>query len=153
MLSTYPAAGARPLKSLPLAALGLLASCALTQNAWRTPELPAQARADPTRFVVITVRNEPGPLVATPGSTPRGYSGVSAYQVGTSARAIATSLERDYRLQEVSAWPIESLRVHCIVVRLPDLTPRSTLIARLARDSRVESVQPLNGFTTETESP
>ncbi|MFZ0499521.1 MAG: S8 family serine peptidase [Steroidobacteraceae bacterium] len=141
-----------PLKLLSLAVLGLLAGCALSQGALVAPALPAQARADPTRFVVITVRNELEPVVATPGSTPRGYGGVSAYQVSASARATVHSLERDYKLREVSAWPIESLRVHCIVVRLPDLTPRTTLIARLARDSRVESVQPLNEFTTETDS-
>lgn len=140
------------LKILSLAVLGLLAGCALRQDALRAPELPAQVKADPTRFVVITVRNEPGPLVATPASTPRGYGGVSSYQVSASARATAHSLERDYRLREVSAWPIESLRVHCIVVRLPNLTPRATLIARLQRDSRVESVEPLNEFSTETES-
>jgi subtilisin family serine protease len=130
----------------------LLAGCALPQDALRAPELPAQARTDPARFVVITVRNDSGPVVATPASTPRGYGGVSLYQVSASARATAHSLERDYRLREVSAWPIESLRVHCIVVRLPDLTLRSALIAQLAHDSRVESVQPLNQFTTETES-
>ena len=141
-----------PTRTLTLAVLGLLAGCALRQGALRTPELPAQARADPTRFVVITVRNEVQQPVATPGSTPRGYGGAGVYQVSTSARATAYSLERDYRLREVSAWPIESLRVHCIVVRLPDLTPRSALIARLARDSRVESVQPLNEFTTDTDS-
>ncbi|MGH8200105.1 MAG: S8 family peptidase [Steroidobacteraceae bacterium] len=139
------------LKSLSLAVLGLLAGCALRQDALRAPELPAQARADPARFVVITVRNDPGPVVATPASTPRGYGGVSLYQVSASARATAHALEHDYRLREVSAWPIESLRVHCIVVRLPNLTPRAAMIARLAHDSRVESVQPLNEFSTETE--
>jgi len=141
-----------PTRTLTFAVLGLLAGCALRQDALRAPALPAQARADPTRFVVITVRNEFQQPLATPGSTPRGYGGAGVYQVSTSARAIAYSLERDYKLREVSAWPIESLRVHCIVVRLPDLTPRSTVIAQLARDSRVESVQPLNEFTTDTDS-
>ena len=141
-----------PLRLVSLAALGLLAGCALRQDGLHAPELPSQARADPTRFVVITVRNQPESAVPTPGSTPRGYGGTGVYQVSASARATAHSLERDYRLREVSAWPIESLRVHCIVVRLPDLTPRAPLIARLERDSRVESVQPLNEFTTETES-
>ena len=140
-----------PTRTLTLAVLGLLAGCALRQDALRAPELPAQARADPTHFVVITVRNDFQQPVATPGSTPRGYGGAGAYQVSTSARATAHSLERDYRLREVSAWPIESLRVHCIVVRLPDLTPRATVIAQLTRDSRVESVQPLNQFTTDSE--
>lgn len=141
---------AAPLRVLTLAVLGLMAGCALRQNALRPRELPAQARLDPGRFVVITVRNEPEPAIATPGSTPRGYGAAGLYGVSTSARAVTRSLERDYRLRQVSAWPIESLRVNCIVMRLPDLTPRSTLIARLARDSRIESVEPLNQFTTET---
>jgi subtilisin family serine protease len=129
--------------------LGLISGCALRQGALRPTELPAQARLDPQRFVVITVRNEAEPAMATPGSTPRGYA-AGVYGVSATARAITRSLEQDYRLREVSAWPIESLRVHCIVVRVPDLAKRSTLIARLERDSRVESVQPLNDFTTET---
>ncbi len=132
-----------------MATLGLLAGCAVQQDALRAPALPSQARLDPERFVVITVRNEPQPAIATPGSTPRGYAAAGVYGVSATARAITRSLEHDYRLQEVSAWPIESLRVNCLVMRLPDLTARSTLIARLARDSRVESVEPLNQFTTE----
>jgi subtilisin family serine protease len=138
-----------PLRVLTLAVLGLMAGCALRQSALRAPQLPEQARRAPGRFVVITVRNEPAPAVATPGSTPRGYGATGLYGVSPRARAITHSLERDYRLRQVSAWPIESLRVNCIVMRLPQATPRSTLIARLARDSRVESVEPLNQFTTE----
>ena len=139
-----------PIRALTFAVMGLVAGCALRQDA-RAPELPPQVRSDPGRFVVITVRNEPEPAIAMPGSTPRGYGGGGVYQVSASASAIAHSLEKDYRLREVSAWPIESLRVHCIVVRLPDLTPRSTLIAQLGRDSRVESVQPLNEFSTDSD--
>lgn len=138
-----------PLSLLAVAALGLTAGCALQQGTISAPGLPAQARSDPGRFVVITVRNEPVPAVATPGSTPRGYGAAGVYGVSADARAMAHSLERDYKLREVSAWPIESLRVNCIVARVPDLTARATLIARLQRDSRVESVQPLNQFTTE----
>lgn len=126
-----------------------MAGCALRQDVLRAPTLPLQARVDPTRFVVITVRNPPEPAVATLGSTPRDYGGAGVYQVSASARATARLLERRYRLREVAAWPIASLRVHCIVEQLPDLTSRSSLIAQLARDARVESVQPLNQFTTQ----
>ncbi|HZT04089.1 MAG TPA: S8 family serine peptidase [Steroidobacteraceae bacterium] len=142
--------GRLPLRAVTFAALGLLAGCALRENALRPAELPVQAKADPARFVVITVRNQPQPAVATPGSTPRGYAAGGVYGVGASARSVTQSLERDYRLQEVSAWPIESLRVHCIVMRLPDLTARAAVIAALAHDARVESVEPLNQFTTQT---
>jgi hypothetical protein len=135
-----------------LAALSLTAGCALRQQAMRPPDLPAQARADPERFVVITVRNEPQPAVVTPGSTPRGYGGgvAGAYEVSASARATTAAVERDYSLREVSAWPIASLRVNCIVARVPEPTSRDTMISRLERDSRIESVEPLGEFTTET---
>src|SRR6185312_3398697 len=106
-----------PFRLLAVASLGLLAGCALRQAAMRPPELPAQARADPDRFVVITVRNDLQPAVAAPGSTPRGYTAAGVYGVSADARAITHSLERDYSLREVSAWPIESLRVNCIVVQ------------------------------------
>ena len=139
-----------PLGLIAAAVLGLMTGCALRPDTMRAPVLPAQTQADPDRFLVITVRNDPLPVVATPGSTPRGYGAAGAYGIVATARTMTHALEHDYRLREVSAWPIESLRVHCIVVRLPDLAPRSTVIAQLQRDSRVESVQPLNQFTTET---
>lgn len=143
---------AAPLRLLALAALGLLAGCALRQSGLHVPELPAEAGLNPRRLVVITVRNEPEPAIATPGSTPRGYGAAGVYGVSATARAITHSLEHDYRLRQVSAWPIESLRVNCIVMRVPKTAARSTLIAQLARDSRVESVEPLNEFTTEAGS-
>jgi subtilisin family serine protease len=141
-----------PLRLAAIALLGLLTGCALRSAALRPPPLPDQAKVDPTHFLVITVRNDPQPALATPGSTPRGYAAAGVYGVSSRTRWMTHAIERDYRLREVSAWPIESLRVNCIVVRLPDLTPRSTLIAQLERDSRVESVQPLNAFASETNS-
>ena len=98
----------------------------------------------------LPICNDLQPAVATPGSTPRGYAAAGVYGLSANARAVTHSLEHDYSLREVSAWPIESLRVNCVVVRVPDLTPRSTLIAQLEHDSRVESVEPLNQFSTET---
>src|SRR5579872_5709958 len=77
---------------LALAALALLAGCAVRQDALRAPALPSQARLDPGRFVVITVRNEPEPAIATPGSTPRGYAAAGVYGVSATARAITRSL-------------------------------------------------------------
>lgn len=141
---------ATPAKVLTVALLALMAGCALQHNALRPPELPRQARRDPGRYIVVTVRNVPQPALVTPGSTPRGYEASDLYGVSATARTVTRALERDYRLRQVSAWPIASLRVNCIVMRLPDMTPRATLIARLARDSRVESVEPLNQFTTQT---
>jgi subtilisin family serine protease len=137
---------------LVTALIGLAAGCATQPAAWQVPELPQQARNDPARFLVITIRNDAEPAVVSPGSTPRGYGADGTYSVNERTRATTRSVEREYHLREVSAWPIASLRVHCVVVRLPPLARRSAVIARLTRDSRVDSVQPLNQFTTE-ESP
>ncbi len=103
----------------------------------------------------MTVRNEPRAQAEHPGSTPRGYDAAGRYGVTGSASLQARALERDYGLREISAWPIATLHVHCIMFQLPAATARATMIALLGNDRRVESVQPLNEFTTQSvpESP
>jgi subtilisin family serine protease len=53
-------------------------------------------------------------------------------------------------LREIAAWPIGLLGVHCIVYELPLGADRNATIDRLRRDSRVESAQPYQSFTTLT---
>ena len=53
------------------------------------------------------------------GSTMRGYDGAAAYTVSSEAQALARAIAADYGLQQVAAWPIAVLRVHCLVYRLP----------------------------------
>ncbi len=127
----------------------LVSACATGGTQLRAPPLPAGMRAEPARFVVVTVRNDPHPLATRAGSTLRGYDGAGLYGVTSVARATVRALSKDYRLQEVSAWPIAALRVHCIVFRVPENTLPTQMIARLASDPRVDSAQPLNQFATE----
>lgn len=131
------------------AALALLSSACASLAVPRVPPLPEQARSQPSRFIVVTVRNEPHSGIAQAGSTPRGYGAATGYGVTTVASRTVHALERSYALTQVSAWPIATLHVHCIVFRVPPSTETSALIARLARDPRVDSAQPLNQFTTE----
>jgi len=134
-----------------LAALALTVSaCTVVGGAPRIPPLPAQARTQSSSFVVVTVRNEGRALAHAAGSTPRGYDASAAYGVTGAASEAVRVLERTYGLQQVSAWPIASLKVHCIVFRVPPSVEQSTLIAQLARNPYVESAQPLNEFTAET---
>lgn len=140
-----------PLALFAIAAAGWLASCTVRPDVLRGPSALAQARENPARYLVITVRNDPQSPLVTPGSTPRDYGAGGIYGVSAAARATAHTLERDYRLREVAAWPIETLRVDCIVVRMPPEAIRAGLIARLRRDSRVDSAQPLNQFSTQVE--
>jgi hypothetical protein len=127
----------------------LLSACATSGAHLRAPPLPAEMRTTPARFVVVTVRNDPRPLATRAGSTLRGYDGAGLYGVTSSARAAVRAISRDYQLQEVSAWPIAALRVHCIVFRVPENTAPGQMVARLSSDPRVDSAQPLNEFATE----
>jgi hypothetical protein len=143
----------RARKALPLALVLLASACSVTSVSRRAPPLPAQARTNPARFVVVTVRNDTHTRTAQAGSTPRGYDDAGAYGTTSIASATVHSLERSYGLREVSAWPIMTLHVHCVVFRMPLSAQRSELLAQLARDPRVDSAEALNEFTTEAAPP
>lgn len=136
--------------SLATAVLLLCSACAGSLGLVRAPPLPVEARGDMQQFLVVTVRNDARAGVSGAGSTPRGYSAVARYGVTASAARAVAGIERDYDLRAVSAWPISTLRVHCVMFRLPDLASRSMIMARLAHDPRVDEVQPLNRFDTES---
>jgi len=111
--------------------------------------LPQEARLHPASFVVVTVFNDPL-SGSPPGSTLRGYGQAGASWISYRALAAVRGLERDYGLREASAWPIETLHVQCILFRMRPGTSRRRLLAQLGRDHRVESVQALHEFATET---
>jgi hypothetical protein len=134
------------------AALALIVMCgcasapAARDSANRFPE---DARANPGRHVVVTVRNgDNGPAMGV-GSTPRGYGLVTPYVATREARDQAHDLEKRYGLHEVAAWPILVLDVYCLVYRIDEGVDRDSVIAQLRHDPRVESAQPLSAFTTQ----
>jgi len=141
----------RAAHALPAVLLAvLLGGCASPRAALlRPPPLSPEMQSEPDRFVVVTVSNAPRPLARRPGSTPRGYDVASPYGVTAAAGAAVRGLEHDYGLREVSAWPITTLSVHCIVFRVPTATTPATMIDRLSKDARVESAQMLNQFATQ----
>lgn len=113
-----------------------------------TAELPAGLMNEPERYVLVTLRNEPGPVPARAGSSWRGYHGSAAYTVSAEARSRARALARTHGLQEVAAWPIPSLRVHCVVFELPRDAAREDVLANLAREPGVQLAQPLQTFAS-----
>jgi subtilisin family serine protease len=102
------------------------------------------------RFIIAAVDNHARPLMVHAASTPRGYDAIGAYGPSVRARETLHSLELDYGLREVSAWPIEPLHIHCAVLQIPPGAERATLLAALARDTRVRLAQPLQSFSTRT---
>lgn len=135
-----------------LLAVACLVGCASIAPRMPITTLPAGARADPDRYVIVTVRNIAAPLPSYAGSTPRGYAGSAAYSVSSAAQSVARAIAADYGLQQVAAWPIAVLRVHCLVYRLPEGAARDAMLARLAADARVALAQPLQSFGTSTAS-
>ena len=132
------------------AACVLLALLATVQaHASATPDWTDGAAS--ARRIVVTVADRPDPAPAV-GATPRGYAGLVDYSGGERAVATAARLARDHGLREVSSWPIDLLRVRCLVFELPDDVGRDEVIARLAQDRRVRLVQPLQAFETLTAS-
>lgn len=130
-----------------------LAACASTVGGLPVPPLPESAREAPQDYLLVTVHNEPAPMPSRAGSTLRGYDGAASYVVSGKARALARALAADYRMQEVAAWPIAALRVHCIVYRIPPGDSLNGLLDRLGSDARVELAQPLQSFSTSASLP
>ncbi len=126
-----------------------LAGCAVGRTITLPSQLlPADAASDPSVYILVTVPNPVGPLPSRAGSTPRGYDDSPVYSAGRAARAAARSIAADYGLVQVSAWPIATLHVHCIMYRVDAAEHRAAIISRLTSDPRVRLAQPLNAFAT-----
>ena len=124
--------------------LGLLASTTVEDV---RPPGSRLTDSDSDRQILVTIDNEPQLDLRRAGSTIRGYFSSDAYRASPAARQIAEQLSREYGLARRDAWPIRALQVHCVVYEVPVSISRDSVIARLAHDPRVESVQPMQSFT------
>lgn len=129
-----------------LSCMWLLAGCAMSRS------LPAEPlnESDPTRYVVVTLRNDAVPSIPRAGSTVRGYEPQPSYALAPATRASAKAVAAAHGLREVAAWPIGLLGIHCVVYELPPGADRNATLERLRRDSRVETAQPYQSFATLT---
>jgi hypothetical protein len=129
----------------------LACACSNTPVRIESRALADQVSRAPELFIIAAVDNEPTAFVASAGSTPRSYDSIATYGPSPVARQLMRALENDYGLREVSAWPIEPLRMHCAVLEIPAGTDRHALLAAMARDRRVKLAQPLQSFATRSE--
>jgi subtilisin family serine protease len=138
-----------PAVMVPVLLLVLVLGACSAQTALRSRALlPEAARTAPQHYVVVTIRNPLTPPALHAASGMRGYDNVGTYQAGGSARSASRALAAEYGLKETSSWPIALLGVHCLVYALPADADPERVRAALARDPRVESVQPLQSFDT-----
>jgi hypothetical protein len=135
--------------SLPTALMAALAAaCSGSLNPSRPQLLSMDAEANPSQYVVVNIANEPSTLPVEAGSSVRSYP-AGDYPVASAAWRAARALEREYGLTEASAWPIPTLRVYCVLLRVPGSQQAAEVIEQLRRDRRVQSVQSLNEFQTQ----
>ncbi len=106
----------------------------------------------PERFIIAAVDNDGSGFVGRAGSTPRGYDTIAAYGPTPRARRIMGSLEHDYGLREVSAWPIQPLHMYCAVLEVPKDANSAVTLRALSHDRRIRLTQPLQTFATRTET-
>jgi subtilisin family serine protease len=126
----------------------LLGACATTPESLH---LPAQARSQSARQIVVTIRDNPAALSVAPGATAGLPMAGPGYGGSSFAQRVAREIARDYALRRVAAWYIDALHVHCVVYSLEDEPQRDALIERLRADVRVESAQRMQSFRTTAE--
>jgi hypothetical protein len=126
-------------------------ACSTSPVRIQSAALADQVSSSPDRFIIAAVDNEPAGFEARAGSSPRGYDGAVSYGPSQVARRTMRSLENEYGVHEVSAWPIAPLHMHCAVLEVPAGVNRDTLLAAMAHDERIKLAQPLQSFATRTE--
>ena len=132
-----------------LSALALLWLAGCASAPVDAPGTGLQAMRDhPERLIVVAVANPRAGGNVVAGSTSVGYAPLQAYQANAHARQAIDALKRTHGLGELVAWPIQALRLHCAVLQLPAGVDRDEFVRTLARDPRIEIVQPLQSFDT-----
>lgn len=102
--------------------------------------------------LVLAVANPLDNPPSRAGTSTPGYSAPRPYTVGHRAAQTIAALAQEYALRETSGWPIPSLGVHCVVFESPPGAARTQVMAVLARDARVQLVQPLQDFDVHAEA-
>ena len=137
-----------PLPTVPLLATLLLAAlcgCATHHTRDALGIAAGEMPADEQQLIVLAVDNGEPAGPPRPASTRPGYGGAS-YVASEAARTAMRELAREYGLTQVAAWPIEVLKMHCAVLRIPADSSREAVLQKLAQDRRVRLAQPMNGF-------
>jgi subtilisin family serine protease len=129
-------------------ALSMLSACSAVSPRIESHALGTVAGQSGDRYIIAAVDNDPTVFLARAGSTPHGYDSIAPYGPTSRAQALMHSLAKDYRLREISDWPIEPLHMHCAVLQIPDGANRAALLATISADPRIKLAQPLQNFAT-----
>jgi hypothetical protein len=124
-----------------------LAACVVPDSARST--ISGAALSPPERQIVVTVRNGSSRAAQDIGSSGKSYGALGRYQVSPAALRDAEAVAKRHRLRQLAAWPIEVLGVHCVVFSIDDDRRIDAVLAAVASDRVVESVQLMHRFTSQ----
>lgn len=82
-----------------------------------------------------------------PGGSARSYHAGQPWSVPLTIRKKISRLERDYGIQQVVAWPIETLSVHCAVFAVDQNAEIDAVLNRLRQEPDVAGAQVVNEFS------
>jgi hypothetical protein len=98
-------------------------------------------------FIIAAVQNEPPTGLDRAATARSDYSSSTPYISTARAIQLLHSVEHEYGLREIGAWPVEPLHMHCAVLEIPERADRASLLARLLRDPRIKLAEPLETFS------
>jgi subtilisin family serine protease len=108
---------------------------------------------DSDRDIVLAVANPLEPVATHAGSSMVGYAPSRYYGAGQRAASVLDALKQSYGLREVTGWPIKALDLYCVVLEPPPGMARDELLKTLAKDERVQLVQPLQDYSVYADAP
>lgn len=103
----------------------------------------------PERLIVLAVNNAPSFVDGRAGSSVGGYGKFRLYSGNPEALQMVQAIAKEYGLREVTAWPIDVLNMHCVVLEVMGNSPIDITLEALAKDQRVRLAQPLQTFNTQ----
>jgi subtilisin family serine protease len=124
----------------------LLAACA-TPPRESTPGASAALVA--SRQILVTVHQSPSSAAGLTGAPNDRYLQRRYGPTPTVDRTLS-EIARDHGLRRVDGWQIQSLGVYCEVLGVPEGRDVDNVIATIAADPRVDLVQRMNLFQTQT---
>lgn len=103
----------------------------------------------PERLIVLAVNNAPSFVDGRAGSSVGGYGKFRVYSGNPEALQMVQAIAKEYGLREVTAWPIDVLNMHCVVMEVMGNALIETTLEALTKDQRVRLAQPLQTFNTQ----
>lgn len=82
-------------------------------------------------------------------ASPTSYRQRGSYSSSVWGERVTSQIANDYVLEKVTEWPMTEIGVHCVVYQLADKTLMQSVIAKLAKDERIDVVQNMNIFKTQ----